>query len=244
MIIAPAPRRGAVQLRQRMVRAQRGPAAAPAACRRTCRWSTASSISPSGMQLAGKYGIGVLSIASNSTEGIQALPTQWGFAEEAAAQHGQTVDRKNWRVMMAFHLAETKRAGAQRGRRRAAALAQRVQRLDARAARTPPPSTTRGSCSTQTTGDGAVGAGAAVVGTPDDLVAGDPPPPGDHRRFRCRARLRPRLGEPRGDAAVVGPGRPLRDPRDQRHDRRHPRIAGVPPRQPGRADGRRHRRPS
>ena len=40
--------------------------------------ATASSISPSGMQLAGKYGIGVLSIASNSTEGIQALPTQWG----------------------------------------------------------------------------------------------------------------------------------------------------------------------
>jgi limonene 1,2-monooxygenase len=37
------------------------------------------------MQLAGKYGMGVLSIASTSTEGIAALPTQWGFAEEAAA---------------------------------------------------------------------------------------------------------------------------------------------------------------
>ena len=94
---------------------------------------TASSISPSGMTLAGKYGMGVLSIASNSTEGIQALPTQWSFAEDAAEKHGQTVDRKNWRVMMAFHLAESTRAGAQRGRRRAAALAQRVQRLDARA---------------------------------------------------------------------------------------------------------------
>ncbi len=47
--------------------------------------ATASSISPSGMQIAGKYGIGVLSIASTSTEGILALPTQWGFAEEAAA---------------------------------------------------------------------------------------------------------------------------------------------------------------
>ena len=56
--------------------------------------TVASSISPSGMQLAGKYGIGVLSIASTSTEGIQALPTQWGFAEEAAALHGQTVDRR------------------------------------------------------------------------------------------------------------------------------------------------------
>ncbi len=70
--------------------------------------ATASSISPSGMQIAGKYGIGVLSIASNSTEGINALPTQWGFAEEAAAKHGSTVDRADWRVLMAFHLAETR----------------------------------------------------------------------------------------------------------------------------------------
>ena len=60
----------------------------------------------------------------------------------------------------------------------------------------------------QTTGAGAVGAGAAVIGTPDELVAGDPPPAGDHRRVRRRARLRPRLGEPRGDVAVVGPAWP------------------------------------
>ena len=68
---------------------------------------TASSISPSGMKIAGKYGIGVLSIASNSTEGLAALPTQWAFAEEASAQHGQTVDRADWRVLMSFHLAES-----------------------------------------------------------------------------------------------------------------------------------------
>lgn len=70
--------------------------------------AVASSISPSGMQLAGKYGMGVLSIASSSTEGLAALPTQWSFAEEAAAKHGQTVDRANWRVLMAWHLAETR----------------------------------------------------------------------------------------------------------------------------------------
>ena len=69
---------------------------------------TASSISPSGMQIAGKHGIGVLSIASTSTEGIQALPTQWQFAEDAATKHGQTVDRANWRVMLSWHIAETR----------------------------------------------------------------------------------------------------------------------------------------
>ena len=68
----------------------------------------ASSISPSGMSLAGKYGLGVISVASNSTEGLAALPTQWGFAETYAAEYGQTVDRKNWRVLLSFHLAETR----------------------------------------------------------------------------------------------------------------------------------------
>ena len=69
--------------------------------------AAASSISPSGMQLAGKYGMGVLSIASTSQEGLSALPIQWSFAEEAAAKHGKTVDRKDWRVLVSFHLAES-----------------------------------------------------------------------------------------------------------------------------------------
>ena len=131
---------------------------------------TASSISPSGMQLAGKYGMGVLSIASNSTEGIAALPTQWGFAEEAAVIHGQTVQRKDWRVMMAWHIAETREQarneavdGLQRwhneynvhvlGRPGANHVADKWELLD------------------EITGAGAAGAGAAVVGTPDDLIA-------------------------------------------------------------------------
>jgi limonene 1,2-monooxygenase len=67
---------------------------------------TASSISPSGMKLAGKYGLGVISVASYSEEGLAALPTQWGFAETYAAESGQTVSRDNWRVMMPFHIAE------------------------------------------------------------------------------------------------------------------------------------------
>jgi limonene 1,2-monooxygenase len=132
--------------------------------------ATASSISPSGMQIAGKYGIGVLSIASTSTEGIAALPTQWSFAEEAAAKHGQTVDRKNWRVLMSWHLAETREQarneavhGLHRwhneynvqvlGRPGAHHVADPWELLD------------------EITGNGAIGAGAAVVGTPDDLIA-------------------------------------------------------------------------
>lgn len=68
----------------------------------------ASQVSPSGMTLAGKYGIGIISLGSMSTEGLLALPTQWGFAEAAAKKHGQTVDRKNWRVLLNWHVAETR----------------------------------------------------------------------------------------------------------------------------------------
>jgi limonene 1,2-monooxygenase len=68
----------------------------------------ASQVSPSGMTLAGKHGIGIISIGSMSDEGLLALPTQWSFAEQAAAKHGKTVDRKNWRVLLSWHIAETR----------------------------------------------------------------------------------------------------------------------------------------
>ncbi|HVR29959.1 MAG TPA: LLM class flavin-dependent oxidoreductase [Thermoanaerobaculia bacterium] len=70
--------------------------------------AVASMISPSGMTLAGKYGIGVLSIGSMSTAGLQALPTQWSFAEDSAARHGSHVSRRDWRVVMSWHIAETR----------------------------------------------------------------------------------------------------------------------------------------
>ena len=71
-------------------------------------FAVASIISPSGMTLAGKHGTGVLSIGSMSQEGLNALPTQWSFAEESAARHGNTVDRRHWRIVMSWHIAETR----------------------------------------------------------------------------------------------------------------------------------------
>ncbi|MEQ9642268.1 MAG: LLM class flavin-dependent oxidoreductase [Alphaproteobacteria bacterium] len=71
-------------------------------------FAVASMISPSGMTLAGKYGTGVLSIGSVSTEGLQSLPTQWTFAEQSAKKHKQKVDRADWRIVLMWHLAETR----------------------------------------------------------------------------------------------------------------------------------------
>ena len=71
--------------------------------------AVASTISPSGMTTAGKHGVGVLSVASYSAEGLAALPNQWSFAEQSAAEAGKPApDRRNWRVVLPWHIAETK----------------------------------------------------------------------------------------------------------------------------------------
>ena len=75
---------------------------------RDMEFAVASLISPSGMTLAGKHGTGVLSIGSTSLAGIQALPTQWAFAEDSAAKHDREVSRSGWRIVLNWHLAETR----------------------------------------------------------------------------------------------------------------------------------------
>ena len=70
--------------------------------------AVASTISPAGMQTAGKYGVGVLSLASYLEEGLTALPTQWNFGETSAREHGQRLDRANWRIVMPIHLSTSK----------------------------------------------------------------------------------------------------------------------------------------
>ena len=134
--------------------------------------ATASILSPSGMTLAGKHGTGVLSIGSMSTDGLQALPTQWGFAEAAAAEHGQVVDRADWRVVMSWHLAETRedarrqaRDGMQRWHNEY--IVGTLQRPGAVAYDDPDEALEQISGGTITSSTTT----SAVVGTPDDLVA-------------------------------------------------------------------------
>lgn len=68
----------------------------------------ASTLSPAGMKAAGKYGVGVISIASTSEEGLAALPTQWGFGETYARENNQVLDRNEWRINMNWHIAPSK----------------------------------------------------------------------------------------------------------------------------------------
>lgn len=72
--------------------------------------SVAAVASPTGARLAGKHGIGLLSIGATLTvEGFNALSYHWDIVEERAATFGTRVDRKDWSLVGLFHLAETEK---------------------------------------------------------------------------------------------------------------------------------------
>ena len=72
--------------------------------------SVAAVASPTGARLAGKHGIGLLSIGATLTvEGFNALSYHWGIVEERAAAFGTQVDRNNWSLVGLFHLAESEK---------------------------------------------------------------------------------------------------------------------------------------
>ena len=65
--------------------------------------------SPSGPRLAGKYGVGLLSVGATIREGFDALHLHWDVMEERAAEFGTVADRNQWRLVGPMHLAESKR---------------------------------------------------------------------------------------------------------------------------------------
>jgi limonene 1,2-monooxygenase len=126
----------------------------------------ASTISPSGMTLAGKHGTGVISIGSTSTEGLAALATQWSFAEESARKHGNTVSRRDWRVLLSWHIAETREqarreAGEGLMRWNNEYVFETLKRPGSKLFRSPDEAVDETAF---------VPGAASVIGTPDDLV--------------------------------------------------------------------------
>ena len=64
--------------------------------------------SPSGPRLAGRYGVGLLSVGATISEGFDLLHLHWDVMEERARQFGTRADRTKWRLVGPMHLAETK----------------------------------------------------------------------------------------------------------------------------------------
>ncbi len=68
--------------------------------------AVASTLTPSGVVTAGKHGLGVLSLGAGLPGGPEAIAEQWRIAEKTAAEHGKTVDRAKWRLVVNVHVAE------------------------------------------------------------------------------------------------------------------------------------------
>lgn len=68
-------------------------------------FASAATVTPSGPRLAGKHGISMLSVAGVDSD---AFGRMWEWAEEAAAENQQSMDRNKWRVVVNMYLAETR----------------------------------------------------------------------------------------------------------------------------------------
>jgi limonene 1,2-monooxygenase len=68
-----------------------------------------SAATATSMKLAGQYGLSTLSFGAPrpGTRPVD-LRRQWEYAEESAAEHGQSISRDNWRVTLGIHVAETR----------------------------------------------------------------------------------------------------------------------------------------
>jgi limonene 1,2-monooxygenase len=123
----------------------------------------AAQISPSGPRLAGRFGVGLLSIGATRTEGFDALSYHWGALEQKAEEYGQVADRSKWRLVGPMHIAATReqaRKDCEFGLDDWAAYFQRVAALPLA------PEGVEGAALI----DVMVDIGLAVVGTPDDAI--------------------------------------------------------------------------
>ena len=70
--------------------------------------AVAAVVSPSGPRLAGRYGIGLLSVGATMQTGEDVLAKHYDVWRDVAAEHGHSADRDTWRLVGAMHLAETR----------------------------------------------------------------------------------------------------------------------------------------
>lgn len=70
--------------------------------------SVAAIASPSGPRIAGRHGIGLLSIGATMQIGADVLALHYDVWDEMAKASGHTADRAKWRLVGLMHIAETK----------------------------------------------------------------------------------------------------------------------------------------
>ncbi len=64
--------------------------------------------SPSGALLAGRYGLGLLSLGGHSDDALAAYAKNWGIYEETMTAHGRVADRAKFRIAIQMHISDTR----------------------------------------------------------------------------------------------------------------------------------------
>ena len=124
----------------------------------------ASVQSPAGVELAGRYGVGVITVGTHvGVRGPVDLRKQWQIAEETAAAHGKTMNRAEWRLSMPIHLSDSRKQALADVREVGGQYW--VEYMQKITGFQPPPGPTDPIIEQMVEG------GSAIVGTPDDLIA-------------------------------------------------------------------------
>lgn len=75
--------------------------------------AAAAVVSPSGPRIAGKHGVGLISIGATMQAGVDVLAMHWDVVEQRAAEFNKAANRDDWRIVGLMHLAETKEQALQ-----------------------------------------------------------------------------------------------------------------------------------
>ena len=124
--------------------------------------AVASTITPSGGRLAGKYGLGMLCVAATQARGFDALATNWQIACERAAERGETMDRKDLRVVGPMHLAETREQAIENVKFGIRKFTKYFGTIN--------PTAAGQDMSDSDPTEGMIKSGRAVIGTPEDAI--------------------------------------------------------------------------
>jgi limonene 1,2-monooxygenase len=126
-------------------------------------FAVASTFTPSGGKLAGRYAIGMLCVAASQAGAYDVLGSNWQVACEVAREHGREMDRALLRLVVPMHIAESREQAMRDVKFGLTKWVDYFSRIN--------PTASGDDLGAADPAEGMVASGRAVIGTPDDAVA-------------------------------------------------------------------------
>ena len=126
-------------------------------------FAVASTFTPSGGKLAGRYGLGMLCVAASQQAGYDVLGTNWQIACDIARENGREMDRGVLRLVVPMHLAESREQAMRDIKFGLHKWVHYFSSIN--------PTASGDDLGAQDPAQAMIDSGRAVIGTPDDAVA-------------------------------------------------------------------------